>query len=175
MSSKRLALSSQARRELLRHVTPRYQQASLAHKSLLLDEFVSLTGYARKSAIRLLNHPPEGQHEILRPRSPHYGPEVQQALLLAWKTARHICAKRLIPFLPTLVDALQRHGHLHLSEESQSQLLSMSAATADRLLCSHRKPAPRSLCTTKAGPLLKEQIPIRTFEQWDEAVFGPGF
>src|SRR5258706_12634370 len=49
----------------------------------------------------------------------------------------------------------------------------MSAATADRLLRAHCRTTARSLSTTKAGPLLKQQIPIRTFAQWDEA--QPGF
>jgi hypothetical protein len=79
----------------------------------------------------------------------------------------------LIPFLPTLVVALERHGHLQLSEETRRQLLSMSPATADRVLHTHRTSAPRGLCTTTAGPLLKEQIPIRTFQQWDAT--RPGF
>jgi hypothetical protein len=87
--------------------------------------------------------------------------------------ANRICAKRLIPFLPTLVEALERHEHLHLTEECRSQLLSMSAATADRLLRSQRKRVQRGLSTTRAGTLLKQQIPIRTFEEWKE--IRPGF
>ncbi len=77
-------------------------------------------------------------------------------------------ATRLIPFLPTLVEALERHEHLHLTEECRRQLLSMSAATADRLLRSQRKVGQRGLSTTRAGTLLKQQIPIRTFEEWKE-------
>jgi len=49
----------------------------------------------------------------------------------------------------------------------------MSAATADRLLRSQRKLAKRGLSTTRAGTLLKQQIPIRTFEEWNET--QPGF
>jgi hypothetical protein len=44
----------------------------------------------------------------------------------------------------------------------------MRAATADRLLCSQRKGGQRGLSTTRAGTLLKQQIPIRTFEAWNE-------
>jgi hypothetical protein len=62
-------------------------------------------GYARKYAIQLLNHTTEVKHTLRHPRAPHYGPEVQQALFLAWKAANQIYAKQLIPFLPTLVDA----------------------------------------------------------------------
>jgi hypothetical protein len=85
-------------------------------------------GYARKYAIRLLNHPVDLKLTIERPRSPHYGPAVQQALHLARTAANHMCAKRLIPFLPLLVESLERHGHLQLSEEYRSQLLSMREA-----------------------------------------------
>jgi Integrase core domain len=49
----------------------------------------------------------------------------------------------------------------------------MSAATADRLLFSQRKLGQRGLSTTRAGPLLKQQIPLRTFEEWHET--QPGF
>jgi hypothetical protein len=36
----------------------------------------------------------------------------------------------IMPFLPTLLEMLERHEHLHISDESQRQLLSMSAATS---------------------------------------------
>ena len=49
----------------------------------------------------------------------------------------------------------------------------MSAATADRLLASQRKQSQRGLSTTRAGTLLKQQIPIRTFQEWNET--QPGF
>jgi hypothetical protein len=75
------------------------------------------------------------------------------SLLLAWKAANQIYAKWLIPFLPTLVEALDRHGHLHLTEECRNQLLSMSATTADRLLRASRQQHPHSMSTTKAWNL----------------------
>jgi hypothetical protein len=49
----------------------------------------------------------------------------------------------------------------------------MSAATADRLLSSQRKLSQHGLSTSRAGTLLKQQIPIRTFEEWNET--RPGF
>lgn len=119
-------LSYRAKRELLCQIAPRYREASSALKEVILDEFVAATGYARKYAIRLLNHPVDLKLTIERP--PHYGPEVQKALHLTWTAANHICAKRLIPFLPLLVESLERHGHLQLSEECRSQLLSMREA-----------------------------------------------
>ena len=99
-------LSYRAKRELLVQIAPRYREASSALKEVILDEFVAATGYARKYAIQLLNHPVDLKLTIERPRPPHYGPEVQQALHLTWTAANHICAKRLIPFLPMLVESL---------------------------------------------------------------------
>ena len=169
----REGMSHQTRRKLLEHLLPQYREAStVKKKSKLLDAFTASTGYNRKYAIWLLNHAKEGQHPPQRPRPRHYGPEVQHTLFLVWHAANHICAKRLIPFLPTLVEALERHEHLHLTEECRCQLLSMSAATADRLLRSQRKRGQRGLSTTRAGTLLKQQIPIRTFEERKETRSG---
>jgi hypothetical protein len=88
-------MSYQAKRELLLQIAPRYREASSRLKEVILDEFVAATGYARKYAIRLLNHPAEQKLTITRPRPPHYGPEDQHALHLAWTAANHICAVQL--------------------------------------------------------------------------------
>ena len=165
-------LSYQARREVLQQMAPQYRRASPAQKRTLLDEFVTTTGYVRKYARWLLNHAEEVQQTHGRSHLRRYGPEVQHALFLVWHAANRICAKRLIPFLPTLLEALERHEHLQLTEECRSQLLTMSAATADRLLRSQRKGGQRDLSTTRAGTLLKQQIPIRTFEEWKETRTG---
>ena len=167
-------LSLQTRRELLQQVIPQYRAATTVRKkSKLLDAFTATTGYNRKYAMHLLNHTKEVQLVPQHPRRRHYGPEVQHALFLVWHAANRICAKRLIPFLPTLVEALERHEHLHLTKECRNQLLSMSAATADRLLRSQRKRGQRGLSTTRAGTLLKQQIPVRTFQEWNDD--RPGF
>jgi len=139
----------------------------------LLDAFASTAGYHRTYARWLLNHAEEVQQTHGRSQLRTYGPDVQHALFLAWNAANRICAKRLIPFLPTLIEALERHEHLHISEECRKQLLAMSAATADRLLSSQRKGGQHGLSTTRAGTLLKQQIPIRTFQEWKEN--RPGF
>jgi hypothetical protein len=166
-------MSYQAKRELLLQMAPRYREASSRFKEVILDEFVAATGYARKYAIRLLNHPSDQKLTITRPRPPHYGPEIQHALHLAWTAANHICAKRLVPFLPTLVTSLERHGHLHLSEQGRADLLSMSPAMADRILQPYRKQERHGISTTRSGTLLKKQIPVRTFNDWNET--KPGF
>ncbi len=173
MSHHHASLSYSARREVLAQIAPRYQQATGAQKILLLDRMVEVTGYARKYAIRLLNHVPKSATQILRPRLPIYGSAVQEALFLAWRTIQYPCAQRLVPCLPSLIPVLERDGHLQLDEEHRRQLLTMSVRTAERLLSMQRRPAPHGFSTTKPGTLLKHQIPIRTFAQWDD--HRPGF
>ncbi len=74
--------------------------------------------------------------------------------------------------MPELVPILERHQHLSLSTEVRNQLLSMSAATADRILKASRDRSSGT-STTKRGQLLKLQIPVRTFADWNEE--RPGF
>jgi hypothetical protein len=169
----RASRTFQARRALLRHLAPRYQQASPAQKTLLLDSFVEWTGYSRKYAIELLNHGEHGQQTIQRRRLPQYRPSVQQALFLAWKAAHYVCARRLLPSLPTLVTLLEQHGHLCLTEEERRQLLAMSVSTAERFLRTQHKPRLHGLSTTTPGPWCKAQIPVCMFSQWEEN--RPGF
>src|SRR5207249_9388210 len=58
------------------------------------------------------------------------------------------------------------------SEDTRSKLLTLSAATADRILTRLRgKRSGKS--TTKAGQMLKHQVPIRTFADWQDS--RPGF
>lgn len=85
-----------------------------------------------------------------------------------------MCGKRLVPKLPDLVDALARHGELTLGAPTRDLLCALSPATADRLLAPARRAAlPRGRTTTKPGSLLKHQIPMRTFAEWDDD--RPGF
>jgi site-specific recombinase XerD len=169
----RVSHTYQARRALLRSLAPRYQQASPAQKTLLLDAFVEWTGYTRKYAIALLNHGKHDQQRIQRRRLPQYCQAVQQALFVAWKASHYVCAKRLLPFLPRLVALLEQHRHLMLTEEERRQLLAMSVSTAERLLRTQRKPRLHGLSATAPGPWRKAQIPVRTFSPWEE--HRPGF
>jgi len=170
----RPGMSFQARRELLLRVAPRYRECSRNEKTVILNEFVAATGYARKYAIRLLGAPEPPPAVIRRPRPRRYSEGAQKALRVAWEAANRVCAKRVVPFLPELVESLERHGHLNMDEDTRSQLLAMSAATADRVLRSARgRNKHGGLASTKRGPLLKSQVPVRTFSEWND--LRPGF
>jgi len=171
----RSVMNFAAKRQLVAQVAGRYREGTRAQKAATLDEFIAATGYARKYAIRLLAHPVvPPPAAISRPRARHYGPEVAEALAVAWRATNGVCSKRLVPFLPELVSILERHGHPTLSTEVRTQLLALSPATADRLLRPFRvHDGIRGISTTKPGALLKRQIPLRTFAEWDDA--RPGF
>jgi integrase-like protein len=168
-------MSQHSRRELLAVVGPRYRAAQRTDRKRILDEFVASSGYHRKYALHLLNHPPKAPPaRKKRQRTHQYSLAVQRALITCWHATNGICSKRLVPYLPELVVVLHQQGELQLDAQTKTQLLSLSPATADRLLRAERqRHRPHGLGTTKPGTLLKHQIPIRTFADWDDAV--PGF
>jgi hypothetical protein len=91
-----------------------------------------------------------------------------------WQLSNGLCAKRLVPFLPEFIQALERHQEICLSPEVREKLLTISPATADRVLKVLRNgEVLRGRSTTKPGTLLREQIRIRTKFAWDEQ--KPGY
>ncbi len=78
-----------------------------------------------------------------------------------------------MPSLPELVAARERHGHRDLTDAVRTALLTLSPATADRLLRPTRASQGRGVSTTKPGALIKRHVPIRTFAAWTES--RPGF
>ena len=162
-------MSLMARRELLATVAPRYAQAKAADRERILDEFVLNTGYHRKYAIRLLNHPSQARVKRKRRRKSKYPAAIRYPLVVLWKAANCICGKRLAPFLGELISCLERHQELSVDPALRALLLEISPATVDRLLHRERQlTKPRGLGTTKPGTLLKKQIPVRTYADWNE-------
>jgi len=164
----------QSKRELLTALRPRYRRASKAEKGRILDEFVAATGYHRKYAIYLLRHGPRPVSATTRRGHTPYGLAVVRALTQLWQLSGYLCAKRLQPFLPSLLEALARAGELTLSPQLKALVLQASPATVERKLRpARRRRQGRGRSTTRAGSLLKHQVPIRTFADWNEA--RPGF
>ncbi len=172
-------MSLHARREMLFAAFERYRKSDKAGKSRTLDELVELSGYNRKYAMELLsarNQPPPPRQRgasVVVPRRRKYGPEVEQSLKDLWEVTGGLCPKRLMPFLPELIDALERTGEPTACHRTKQKLLGMSVATAERILSRLRRSHEHGLSTTTAGTLLRHQIPIRTYEDWTEG--KPGF
>lgn len=167
-------ISLQSRKELAQRVRERYDQADWKEKTKILDGFIASTGYGRKYAITILNSTDrEFSRKPKAVKQQKYDEDVKQALFTVWLAANQICGKRVTPFLPELVRVLESRGHLSLPTDVRKRLLGISAATVDRLLKPKRQESNRGIPTTKPGGLLKKQIPIRTFSDWNELT--PGF
>jgi hypothetical protein len=153
----------------------RYLQATRTEKRRLLDEVVAVTGIHRKAAIRLLRRPPRLRSRPGpggRPRE--YGPEVAAAATVLWQAAGRIGAHRLHPFVPELLERLVRCDELTVPLTVDKQVRQASVATLKRLLAPARAQyPPRRATLTHPGPVLKHEIPIRTFTEWDDV--RPGF
>ena len=153
----------------------RYRAARRAEKTALLTRFCEVTGYHRKAAIRLLGTPrrgaPRGGRRPGRPAQ--YDDAVRAAAVTVWEASGRLASKNLVPYLPTLLDQLARHGELVLNGPTRTALERLSAATLDRLLHPHRQRLGRHPRTGGSAPgTLRAQMPIRTFADW--AGVAPG-
>jgi len=169
----------QSRRLALEASRRRYGGLSAAGKRRLLDELQELTGYHRKSLLRLLNRPEPPTAAQLdgapaEPEKPHhrrrYGPEVVAALVPLWEASDRLCGKRLQALLPLLVESLEIHGHLSLEPSVRESLLAMSSATIDRLLAPIRKASGGNgwRRPPRAYSAVRRRVPVRTFKGWED-------
>ena len=152
----------------------RYLRAARAEKRRMLDEVTAVTGYHRKSAVRLLS----GRHRqalggrVGRPVV--YGPDVTAAARVVHEAAGGIGARRLYPFVGEMASRLAAFGELEIDPATDALLRRASPATLERLLAAHQAPVRRKAHSlTKPGTMLRNRIAVRTFRDWDDA--SPGF
>jgi hypothetical protein len=161
------------RKELIEALRLRYRSAVFGDRIKILDEFVALTCYHRKHAIRVLR----GEFNpatAVRLRNRVYDEATAQALTVLWEAADRICGKRLKPLIPMLVDAMERHGHLDLDPVIKTKVLQVSAATIDRVLAAARAHIDGQRKRRKGvGSAIRRSIPVRTFADWLDPL--PGF
>jgi hypothetical protein len=165
-----------SKREYADAVRARYRRASKAEKGRILNEFVAATGYHRVYARQVLRRPRPARGGQRRKRPRVYGPAEVSLLGICWEVTDGICSKRLAPFLPELLAKLAACDALpeDVTPEVLARVGGMSASTIDRALGPARAAWPkRGWGTTKPGTLLKHQIPVRTFADWDDE--RPGF
>ena len=154
--------------ELLAAIGDRYRASGRAERTKILDEFVAVTGYHRKHAIRLLR--PEAPFQrVQRQVHRRYGGDVREALVALWEASDQLCSKRLKPIIPVLLPALERHGQLAIVEALRERLPAISPATIDRLLSKVRLVA-RGGRQRRAGfsSAVRRTVPVRTFDDWND-------
>ena len=162
------------RDELVVALAERYASSDRNERGRILDEFTALSGLHRKHAMRLLRAGQPGRRSGPRPARRLYNEAVREALIVIWEASDRICGKRLRPLAPILVDAMERHGHLHLTPEVRVGLLAISAATIDRALREIREPGGgRKRRRAPPSAAIRRSVPVRTFDGWDDP--APGF
>jgi hypothetical protein len=186
-----MGLTMTERKAVTRQQAPRYQKARKKDRGRILDESTVLTNYNRSYAAFLLRN--WGRKRILtmhgvrtiyvfgqqRKRKPsqrprRYDHRMISPLKFLWALSSGLCGKRLAVFIRTTLPILQRFEELPLDSDTRQKLLSISPATIDRLLAPVRKKLQiKGRATTKPGTLLKHQIPVKTFSQWNDTT--PGF
>jgi hypothetical protein len=169
----RRQLSVATRRELIEAVAARYRAGGREEKKELLDEFVKVTGFHRKHAIRVLRKSPRQKTREPRQRRRIYDEAVREALTIAWEAAGRICGKRLHEAIAGLVAAMGRHGHLGSDAGVRKRLLSMNAATMDRLLQTVRETGKQGRRKSGIRPPLRKSIAVPTFGDWNDP--PPGY
>ena len=154
----------------LNSLSKRYLAANKTEKGKILNELCESSGFHKKHAIRLLNScnlkKPRSKTEKKVGRPKVYSSGVYLTpLKKIWLASDQPCGKRLKMALPLW---LPHYGGAYgeLEPAIYKGLLSMSAATIDRLLAPSRVKCKR-FCGTKPGSILKKQIKIKT-DQWDE-------
>lgn len=170
-----MGLTLAERRAVTDTTATRYVLAGKRGKSRILDELCANTGWHRNHARKALKS--ALAPKVVTPRSPRpvkYGDTVIAALTVCWTVLGMPAGKRLAPMLAELVAVLRHFGELTIDEDTALLLVSMSAATIDRRLAGERaKHRLRGRVGTKPGSILKSQIPLRTWADWDDA--RPGF
>ena len=161
-------------RDYIARQQDRYRETDRAGKGKILDEVTAVTGYHRKSSVRLLSGRRRARKGGQMGRPVEYGPEVAGAARVVREAAGGIGAKRLHPFVGELASRLRAFGELEMDASTEVPLRRASAATLERLLAADQGPVRRKAHSlTKPGTMLRNRIAVRTFRDWDDA--SPGF
>lgn len=161
------------REELVAAIRSRYVESGRGEKLRILDEFVAVTGFHRKHAMRLLRNGEVADRGRGRLGRRVYDDAVRTALVVIWEASDRICGKRLRPLMPILIEAMERHGHLRLAPVIRERLLAMSAATIDRALREAKEGGGRKRRWGGSASVVRRSVPIRTFADWNDP--PPGF
>ena len=138
-------MGHEAKWEYFRVMDEPYRKAEAKKRRGLLNEFCLTRGYNRKCPIRLLNGPPPGQRRLRRPRGrkPRDGKQVVAVLTAVWEAAGYPWSVRLKALLPSWLPWIRKH--YRLNQETEEQLLAISARQMDRRLAGRKREQKRRI------------------------------
>jgi len=161
--------------EYLDQLRSRYSKASKKERTTILDEFVATSEYHRKHANALLRGHRGWRRSttpLRRLRKRTYNDEDKRAVLRVAGMFDQISSKRLRAAMNAELATLRKQGHLRVSAECYKHLQNISASSMDRMRRQEPRPILRHRGGTKPGTLLKNQIPVRTFADWNDKRIG---
>jgi hypothetical protein len=144
-----MGLNMKEKQAVTREFIPRYHNASKKQKRALLDQFIELTGYHRKSAIRLLSAKPvrqlmvyvDGKAVKINPEKKRpsnrkgkriYTDEVIDALRRLWVFFWYKCGKILAPLMRQQMSFIAQWPAFGISGGIAEKLKKISPASIDR-------------------------------------------
>jgi hypothetical protein len=151
-----------------------YKKVPWKTKQQMITQLMQATSYKRSYASFILLHPPVSPRKKLKRVGKSKYEVITSPLRKLWGISNFAAGKRLIGMIPSYIETLTRDKELFLTGKQKELLLSVSAATIERLISSERKKVfGKGKTTTKPGTLLKNQIPIHVFTRWNDR--KPGF
>ena len=166
-------MSPQAKREYFQMMHVRYHKAkNRKEKSEMVSEFSRSHDCHRKHALRLLNGPvPSVEGPNRKKRELLYSARVISILESVWQAAGYPWSVRLKAIVELWLPWIRER--FSVSAEEEKHLLRISPAQIDRRLKGRKLWIKRQVYgSTKAGAILKHQIPIST-DCWN--IRAPGF
>lgn len=189
-----MGLTMRERHAIIRELAHRYRRSTKKQRAQMLAEVVELTAYTRCYAAFVLRTCGNRQVRVMGTkritfipgyarkrgtprlgRSRYGSAAFVDALKRLWALSNGLCGKRLVVFIREILPRLEPQRALKVTDATvRKQLLSVSAATVDRILArTKRETRLKGRSTTRPGTLLKHHIPVRTFADWNDV--HPGF
>lgn len=135
-------------------------------RSVLLEEFVAVTGWERKHANKVLLGLKRKRGKRGKRGAPkRYNEEVREELKSCWLAMDQPCGKRMKDMLALWV------GHLDCPEEIREKLGSISAASIDRQLAGFKVSEGKKPRPPKSASAVKALVEVRA-ESWNTGEVG---
>ena len=191
-----MGLDMKTKKKICGAIYRRYQKAGKKGKAQILDEYVQTLKYNRDYLAHLLANWGKTRYAVSKGKTVKYiaqepakgrqkacgdtktgRPEKYTKAFLTvlkdiWELFDCQCGKLLAPLIRGIITFLA--DEYKLDEKMCELLETVSPATIDRKLRKEKERYKlKGISTTKRGTLLKSQIPIRVYFNWDER--KPGF